>query len=109
MKIFAAHDGGSGCAYYRMIMPLTELGKHDGFEVTFTSGLQADRHGRPAGGVYLKDMEGYDLIVGQRFNSPEGLRVWRRARTPYSRLVYETDDDVFTVNMENWAAWHLYQ
>lgn len=109
MKIFAAHDGGSGCAYYRVISPLTELAKHDGFEVTFASGLQADRLGRPTGGVHLKDMAGFDVIIGQRFNSHAGLQVWRRARTPYSRLVYETDDDVFSVNMENWAAYHLYQ
>jgi glycosyltransferase involved in cell wall biosynthesis len=109
VKIFAAHDGGSGCAYYRMIMPLAELNRHDGFEVTFTSGLQTDRLGRPTGGVHASDMEGYDVIVGQRFNSHAGLRVWRGARTPYSRLVYETDDNVFQVSMENWAAFHLYQ
>jgi glycosyltransferase involved in cell wall biosynthesis len=90
-------------------MPLAELGRHDGFEVTFTSGLQTNRLGEPVGGVYLKDMEGYDVIVGQRFNSYGGMRVWRRARTPYSRLVYETDDDVFSITPENWAAYHLYK
>ena len=35
--------------------------------------------------------------------------MWRRARTPYNRLIYETDDDVFTVQMENFAAYSLYQ
>jgi glycosyltransferase involved in cell wall biosynthesis len=100
---------GALYAYYRMIMPLQELNRHDGFEVTFTSGLQTDRLGRPVGGVHLKDMLDYDVIVGQRFNSHAGLQVWRRARTPYSRLVYETDDDVFSVTAENWAAYHLYQ
>ena len=92
-----------------MLTPLRELAKHDGFEVHFTSGLQTDRLGQPVGGVYLSDMDGYDVIVGQRFNSPDGLRVWRRARTPYSRLVYETDDDVFSVTMENFPAYSLYQ
>lgn len=100
---------GPGARFYRVISPLRELAKHDGFEVTFSSGLQTDRLGQPVGGVHLKDMEGYDVIIGQRFNSHAGLQVWRRARTPYSRLVYETDDDVFSVNMENWAAYHLYQ
>jgi glycosyl transferase family 1 len=103
MKIFAGHDG-SGCGYYRMQMPLEELNKHDGYEVTFRSA--GDQDGPNT--VTLADMQGYDVIVGQRFNKHDGLGVWRRARTPTSRLVYETDDDVFSINMENWNAYRLF-
>jgi O-antigen biosynthesis protein len=111
VRIFAAHDGGSGCAlaYYRMLLPLGELAKHDGYEVLFAIGQQQDKFGRVTGGVHAKDMVGYDLIIGQRFNSHTGLQVWRGARTPTSRIVYEQDDDVFTVGPENFQAYHLYQ
>ena len=44
--------------YYRVLIPLRELAKHDGFDVHFTSGLQTDRLGQPVGGVYLSDMAG---------------------------------------------------
>jgi glycosyltransferase involved in cell wall biosynthesis len=94
-----------------MLTPLGELAKHDGFDVHFATGQQQDRHGRVTGGVYPKDIREYqpDVFVGQRFNSHEGLQVWRGARTSYNRLVYETDDDVFSITMENWSAYHLYQ
>lgn len=46
--------------------------------------------------------------MGQRFNKHDGLQIWRRARTPFSRLVYEIDDDVFHVGPENWNAYRLY-
>lgn len=105
MKIFAVHDGGSGCAYYRVRLPLEELDKHDGFEVTFANGGESDGRRSP---VTARDLEGYDVIVGQRLNKHDGLGIWRGARTPFSRLVYETDDDVFTVNKENWQAYSLF-
>lgn len=58
--------------------------------------------------VTLADLQGYDVIVAQRWNKHEGLEIWRRARTPTSRLVYELDDNVFGVTPENWKAFHLY-
>ncbi len=90
------------------MVPLEELARHDGFEVDFKSaGDQGPEHGH-AVSVTLADLQGYDVIVGQRFNHHSGLQVWRRARTPSSRLVYETDDDVYTITPENWAAYHLF-
>jgi glycosyltransferase involved in cell wall biosynthesis len=105
VKIFAAHDGGSGCCWYRITMPLQELAKHDGFEVTFADAGERDGRRSP---VTRRDMEGYDVIVGQRLSKHEGLSAWRGARTPSSRLVYEIDDDVWTINAENWMAYHLF-
>lgn len=105
MKVFAGHDGGSGCAYYRMFLPLRELDKHDGYEVTFAA---SGDYGAKLPTVTARHLEGHDVIVGQRWNSHEGLEIWRRARTPYNRLVYDLDDDVFNVGPENWAAYSLY-
>ena len=110
MKIFAAHDGGSGCClgYYRVTLPLQELAKHDGFEVVFADAGDRDGHRSP---VTLRDLteHGYDLIVGQRLSKHSGMGIWRGAWAPDRKLVYETDDDVFTVNKENWQAYSLFQ
>lgn len=103
MKIFAAHDGGSGCAWYRITVPLEELARH-GHEVTFRSAGN-ERGNRP---VTQAEMAGYDVIIGQRFNHFGGMGMWRKARGPFSRLVYEIDDDVFSVTPVNWQAYHVY-
>jgi glycosyltransferase involved in cell wall biosynthesis len=87
------------------MVPLQELDRHDGFDVTFRDA--SDNLGPST--VTGRDLEGYDIIVGQRFNSHKGLEVWRRARTPFSRLVYDLDDDIWNINAENWAAYQLYR
>lgn len=97
MKILGTHDHG-GCGYYRIIQPLTELGRHDGWDVTTFQAL---------GGVSSERMAGYDLIVAQRFDNHGGMGVWRRQRA-HSRLVYELDDDVFSVEPVNWQAYSTY-
>jgi glycosyltransferase involved in cell wall biosynthesis len=104
VRVFAGHDGGSGCAYYRMELPLRELERHDGFDVTWAD--SGDRMHPPS--ITLSMLGGHDVIVAQRWNTHKGLEIWRRARTPYSRLVYETDDDVFSITQENWQAYQLY-
>lgn len=106
MKIFGGHDGGSGCSYYRIELPLGELGyADDDFEVTM-----ADAGDRVTGTpmITARHLEGFDVIVAQRWNTHKGLEIWRRARTPFSRLVYELDDDVFSITPENWNAYNLY-
>lgn len=102
MKIFAGHDG-SGCAlaWYRVIEPLQELAKH-GHEITLTS--PADE-GSP--GVTVERAAGNDVIVAQRWNNHVALGSWRRMAAR-SRLVYETDDDVFSVEPVNWSAYSVY-
>ena len=104
MKLFAGHDGGSGCSFYRMELPLRALRDLGGWDVTFAD---AGDTGHPPQ-ITLSDLAGYDVIVAQRWNKHTGLGVWRRARTPYSRLVFELDDDVFHVTPENWNAYQLY-
>lgn len=104
MRLFAGHDGGSGCAWYRMELPLRALRDLGGWDVVFAD---AGDTGHP-NIITLRDLAGYDVIVAQRWNKHDGLGVWRRARTPTSRLVYELDDDVFSVTPENWNAYKLY-
>jgi glycosyltransferase involved in cell wall biosynthesis len=103
LKIFAGHDGGSGCCWYRVAVPLAEMARH-GHEVTFRSGGN-ERGNRP---ITLAEMQGHDIVLGQRFNHYGGMGTWRKARTPTSRLVYEVDDDVFSVTPVNWQAFHVY-
>lgn len=89
--------------YYRMHVPLTELARH-GHSVVFRSG--GDEEGNKP--IVLSEMQGYDIVIGQRFNHYGGLGTWRRARGPFNRLVYEIDDDVFSVTPANWQAFHVY-
>jgi glycosyltransferase involved in cell wall biosynthesis len=90
--------------YYRIKVPLDELARHGGYEVTFRSG--GDEPGNKP--ITLAEMQDHDIVIGQRFNSYGGLGSWRRARGPLSRLVYEIDDDVFSVTPVNWQAYHVY-
>lgn len=106
MRVFAGHDGGSGCSWYRMTLPLGELGHaDDDFEVTFADAGDSVSH-KPV--ITAAMLRGYDIIVGQRWNKHDGMSVWRGARTPFSRLVFETDDDVFSITPENWPAYKHY-
>lgn len=109
MRIFAGHDGGSGCGYYRILTPLQELAKH-GHQVEIVSAQPWRAKGDGTGEVRQPEftaarMEGHDVIVGQRLDNFAGLGVWRRARKPGTRLVYEVDDDIFSIEQVNFGAW----
>lgn len=86
-----------------MELPLREMAKH-GYDVTFADA--GDRFHPPS--VTLADLQGYDVVTAQRWNKHTGLEVWRKARTPFSRLVFELDDDIFHVTPENTNAYRLY-
>lgn len=108
MKILASYDGAAS-GYVRMLLPLRELAKH-GHDVTFIN-----HHAKTSGGVIgqtavdaLKMAGNYDVVVGQRFAGYDGMTLWRRARTPSNRLVYETDDDLFSIDKANWGAYTLF-
>lgn len=104
MKVFAGHDGGSGCAYYRMQLPLHEL-MHSAEDIEVTYADAGDTGHPPM--VTLSMLRGHDVIVAQRWNKHDGLEIWRRASL-FARTVYELDDDVFHVTPENWNAYQLY-
>lgn len=100
MRILAAHDG-LGCGFVRVVQPLRELAGH-GHEVTFTK--TADTRTIEL----LRDGGQFDVILGQRFLGYEGMSMWRRARTPSNRLVYEVDDNLFDIDKSNWSAYQQY-
>lgn len=109
-----------GACFYRIRVPLEALAAR-GFDVTFIAAGDNSNtaYGEPArygGGVkkrtepvVLSSVEGYDLIIGHRLNRPSGMETWRRARGPFNRLVYETDDDVFSITPDNWPAYNLFR
>lgn len=108
--MFAGHDGGSGCAYYRVVMPLGELAKH-GHDVEVVSAQHwRDKDDKVRSPQFTAArMAGRDIIIGQRLDNYAGLPVWRRARTPDTRLVYELDDDVWNIEQVNFGAWSHFQ
>ncbi len=86
MKIFGFHDD-SACGYYRITMPLDAVayyGKHDIQTACGWSELARQ----------------YPIIIGQRISRDGAIPVWRRLR-PNHRLIYETDDDVFSIDVMN--------
>lgn len=89
MKIFGFHDGHA-CGKYRILLPFNQLEQH-GHQVDVNWGW-TDR------------CEEYDIIVGQRIGKPEALPIWRRLAARH-KLVYETDDDVFTIDPTNAMAY----
>lgn len=89
MRIFGFHDGHA-CGRYRILLPFDQLQKH-GHDVDVNWG-------------YHDRCENYRIIVGQRVGKPEALPIWRRMKARH-RLVYETDDDVFSIDPTNAAAY----
>lgn len=82
-------SGPSGCGWYRVIVPLAELGRH-GWDTAWRAGVPP------------READGYRVITAQRLDKPEALPIWRRLRARH-RLVYETDDDIFSVPGERWV------
>jgi glycosyltransferase involved in cell wall biosynthesis len=81
-----------------MVLPLSEVGKH-GHQVTLgTSGTKAatSRRGQ------------FDIIVGQRLSGHDQISTWRRLAA-HGRLVYELDDDPFSIEPVNWQAYSTFQ
>src|SRR6266496_4305684 len=94
MRLFAAY-GSTGAAFYRVLLPLGELGRH-GFDVTLKSGRAQ---------VTEDDFAGSDVIVGQRIGN---FGAWDYAGRR-SRLVYEIDDDPFSILPENRHAYEQWR
>lgn len=89
MSLFGFEDGHA-CGYYRVRLPLAALAEH---------GHQVDTH---CG--WTERCEQSRVIIGQRVGKPEALPIWRRLAARH-KLVYETDDDVFTIDPSNSMAY----
>jgi glycosyltransferase involved in cell wall biosynthesis len=92
--VYGFHDG-SACGYYRVTLPLDYLA-HKGW--TVQTGVGWDER--------AKD---YRVIIGQRIGKQGDLpgtstsAIWRRLLVGH-RLVYETDDDFWTIDPWNYRA-----
>lgn len=87
-RVFGFHDN-SACGYYRITLPLDYLA-HKGWDVQTACGW--DERARD-----------FDVVIGQRVGRTHALPIWRRLR-PDHRLVYETDDDFWTIDEWNLRA-----
>lgn len=110
MKVLASHDGGTGCAWYRMYVPLKAVDElSDDVQVTWRSGGNPAMNDPPPQ-VQVADAEEADVVIAQRACAYEGLGLWRRwGSTRDRRTVYENDDDVFSITPDNTAAWSTYK
>jgi hypothetical protein len=80
----------SGCGWYRVILPLSHLAAN-GWNAAWREGVPP-----PAA-------DGYKVLVAQRLDKPEALPIWRRSRLSH-RLVYETDDDWFSIDPSRFSG-----
>lgn len=88
-RIFGFHDN-SACGYYRVTLPLDAMRDLGGWEIATACGWD-------------ERAKAYPLIIGQRVSKPEALPLWRRLY-PGRRLVYETDDDFWSIDDTNYRA-----
>ncbi len=89
MRVFGFHDN-SACGYYRITLPLDAMRDLGGWDVQTACGWDER----------CKD---WPLIIGQRIGKPEALPLWRRLYVGH-RLVYETDDDMWSIDETNFRA-----
>lgn len=99
MKIFYWVADYSGCGYYRCLLPGSELAKR-GHDVMADGRVVPDE---------AKNGE-CDVIVGQRVCTEGASHTWQKlARTAGgTKLVFETDDDLLSVDPSNKAARRFY-
>jgi glycosyltransferase involved in cell wall biosynthesis len=88
LSVFGFHDGHA-CGWYRILMP---------FEQMALAG-----HGVETHCGWTEKAREYRIIVGQRISRYGALPIWRRLRAQH-RLVYETDDDLWSIDPTNFAA-----
>jgi glycosyltransferase involved in cell wall biosynthesis len=99
MRVFGWAADDQGCGYYRMGLPLRELGRHG-----HDTQVSISRTG------YEKTA---DVIVGQRVCNPGPASWWRAlAALPTSArplMVYEIDDDLLGIHPSNDLAFPYFQ
>lgn len=89
MKLFGFHDGAA-CGYYRVTLPLDALAQFGGHQIQTNVG-------------FSQDCVDYPLIIGQRIGQVHALPIWRDLYVNH-KLVFECDDDVFTIDPLNFGA-----
>jgi glycosyltransferase involved in cell wall biosynthesis len=81
--------------WYRIVQPMQALAAH-GWKTGYEAGTPPPEH------------ESYRVLAAQRLDQPGVLREWRRLALRH-KLVYEIDDDVWSIEVANWHAYHTYQ
>lgn len=89
MRIFGFHDN-SACAYYRVTLPLDAMRDLGGWEVETACGWD-------------ERALNYPIVIGQRIGKAEALTLWRKLYAR-AKLVYETDDDMWSIDETNFRA-----
>lgn len=87
MKVYALEDG-SACGYYRVRVPFDQMQAH-GVDASYA------RHGTPDPDTHV--------FVGQRVGNKDSLLDWLKLWRNH-KLVWETDDDLWTVDPTNTRA-----
>lgn len=100
-SVWGIHDtrsgddpGPSGCGFFRIVLPFDQL-KANGWDAAYSSGRP------PLSSSHVK------LMVGERLTEPGVMAEWRRLRVRH-RLIYEIDDDVWTVDPVNANAYRAF-
>jgi hypothetical protein len=83
-----------------MFVPLKELAKDPQYEVTWRQ-VGENQLDAPDTSLDTADVEGKDIIIGQRLNGWDGLKNWRMWTSPGRSTVYELDDDIWNVTYDN--------
>lgn len=86
MQVYAYEDG-TACGYYRIRLPFDHM-KANGLDVEYV------REGTAPDG---------SIIVGQRVGDVGFMMYWLKARQTH-KLVWETDDDLWTIDPKNFRA-----
>lgn len=88
VDVFGFHDGHA-CGAYRILAPFAEMDAN-GHRVATHCG-------------WTEQAREHHVIVGQRISRTHALPIWRRLYRDH-RLVYETDDDVWSIDPTNFSA-----
>lgn len=89
---WAADDGG--CRWYRLRVPFAELARRG--------------HDVGHGIAYLPEWDDADAVIGMRVANVGPSTLWRTWTEQGRRLVYDVDDDYFSVDPSNQAAWEFF-
>lgn len=92
-RIFAWQTDGSGCCYYRLLLPLSHLPSD---QFTYEIGAPGP------------DIHDYDVVIGQRI--AEKSELWDAlCADPSVLAVYDIDDDLINIDPENTVPYSIYQ
>lgn len=95
LDVYAFEDGGA-CGYYRIRLPFEWL-NHAGHLMTHTDYTQTNH----------PTMQGAGIVVGQRIGGQEIDTLWYQLRQAGVKLVWETDDDLWSMDESNPARLHI--